>query len=302
MERAGREFVFTYRVEIPPCDAPLDLWIPRARTDAWQTVELREVSAPVRLDEGLDPREGNRMVHGRFPGHSGERSVEMQYEIRRAARAAGPAPASEPAGLSRHLAADARVPVDGYVAELASRAAARSDPPLVRARGIFDYVIGTFEYDGGGCTPERAHRLGDLETACDLKRGTCTELHGIYVACARALGLPTRFAFGFNVPRRSEGTIAGYHCWCEVFLPETGWLPVDVSEGRKRGEGAERDFYFGHLDPDRVQFSGGRDVELVPPARGGAVDRFIFPVAEAAGERVDVKPSFSFRDGPTAGL
>jgi transglutaminase-like putative cysteine protease len=151
-------------------------------------------------------------------------------------------------------------------------------------------------YDSGGCTPERTHELGDLVVACDIKKGSCTEFHGLYVAHARALGIPARFAFGFNIPQNPEGRIAGYHCWSEIFLPGVGWFAVDVSEAWKRADPSERNFYFGNLDANRVQFTTGRDVSLVPPQLTGAVDRFIFPLAEMTGQRKDVGLAFSFKD------
>jgi transglutaminase-like putative cysteine protease len=157
------------------------------------------------------------------------------------------------------------------------------------------------EYDMAGCTPERAAELGNLERACDLRKGTCTEFHGIFIARVRAVGVPARIHFGFNVPvGKTKGLIAGYHCWCEVFLPELGWFPVDVTEAikeRMKGPPPERaDFFFGGLNCHRVELTSGRDVNLAPTQAGGPIDKLIFPYAVRG--REEAHPNLRFRFSP----
>lgn len=306
MTPSSRKIVFDYHVAIPPHDVDLDLWIPGPCTDIYQRVISTSISSPVGLSSSEDPIHHNQILHGVFPPVEQEQHVLVRHRIERFVRHAPPEEDPRGAGhpgtedLARFLRADSRVPIDGPVVEAADRIVSRDAPPRERARKIFEYLLETLDYDSRGCTPERAHELGDLVVACDLNRGTCTEFHGLYVAHARALGLPARFAFGFNIPRKPEGEIAGYHCWAEVFLPGSGWFAVDVSEAWKRAEPSERDFYFGNLDADRVQFTTGRDVSLIPPQRTGAVDKFIFPLAEVAGGQQDVALRFCFADAAMA--
>jgi transglutaminase-like putative cysteine protease len=302
MTSSSRRFFFDYQVSIPPHDLDLDLWLPAPRTDPYQEVISTEIKSPVQLSRGEDPVHHNQILHGLLPTSKHPHDVMVRYEIERAVRRAAPPDArreatpQDEADLARFLAPDSRVPIEGPVVEGVVGVVSRDAPPRDRARQIFDNLLATLDYDSAGCTPERAHGLGDLAVACDIKRGTCTEFHGLFVAQARALGLPARFAFGFNIPRKPEGQIAGYHCWSEVFLPEVGWFAVDVSEAWKRSDPNERGFYFGNLDANRVQFTTGRDVSLVPLQRTGTVDRFIFPLAELAGRREDVDLKFCFAD------
>ena len=302
MTAPSRTLIFDYHVKISPHDADLSLWLPAPSTDAYQRVVTTNISSPVRLSLEEEPVNHNQILYGLFPATENEASVVVRYQVERFVRQA-PSPhdhseveSSDAPALARFLQADSRVPIDGPVVEAGVRVVSRDAPPREQARQIFDYLLETLDYDSRGCTPERAHELGDLVVACDIQRGTCTEFHGLYVAHARALGIPARFAFGFNVPQRPEGQIAGYHCWSEIFLSEVGWFAVDVSEAWKRSDPIERSFYFGNLDANRVQFTTGRDVSLVPPQHTGPVDRFIFPLAEMAGQRVDVGLAFSFMD------
>jgi transglutaminase-like putative cysteine protease len=301
MTLSARRFTFEYHVKIPPHDSDLDLWIPAPCADSYQKVLSTSTSSPVLLCLREDPVHRNQILYGQLPASGEEQDIVLRHDIERSARRARPLVSGnlgepEITGLEKFLEPDARVPIDGPIVEDALRAVSRDAPPRQRARQIFDNLIRSMVYDPRGCTPERAHELGDLAAACDIRKGTCTEFHGLYVAHARALGLPARFAFGFNIPARTKGQIAGYHCWAEVYLPETGWFAVDVSEAWKRDDPEERNFFFGNLDANRVQFTSGRDICLVPPQRTGPVDRFIFPHAEIAGERVEVGRRFEFMD------
>ena len=302
MMPSSRKFVFDYQVKILPRVEALELWLPVPRTDTYQRVTSADISSPVQLAQAEDAVHGNHMLHGTVSGSSDEQTISVRYEIERFLRrdpSLDPKPQIEAvseAELARFLAADSHVPVDGPVVEEAVQKISMRAPPRERARQIFENLLATLDYDSAGCTPERADQLGNLAVACDMKRGTCTEFHGLFVAHARALKLPARFAFGFNIPRKAEGYIAGYHCWAEVFLPEVGWFPVDVSEAWKRQDPQERSFYFGNLDANRVQFTTGRDVSLVPPQRTGPVDKFIFPHAEGPHGKEDVGLKFHFAD------
>ena len=302
MMPSSRKFVFDYQVKVLPRVGALDIWLPVPRTDAYQRVMSTDISSPVQLAPAEDPVHGNHILHGMMPSSSEEQTISMRYEIERFLRCD---PSLNPtshverlseADLASFLAPDSHVPVDGPVVEEAVQKISTSAPPRERARQIFENLLATLDYDSAGCTPERADQLGNLVVACDMKRGTCTEFHGLFVAHARALKLPARFAFGFNIPRKAEGYIAGYHCWAEVFLPDIGWFPVDVSEAWKRQDPEERSFYFGNLDPNRVQFTTGRDVSLVPLQRTGPVDKFIFPHAEGPDGKEDVGLKFHFVD------
>jgi transglutaminase-like putative cysteine protease len=59
--------------------------------------------------------------------------------------------------------------------------------------------------------------------------GDCNEHTALYVAMARAVGIPARIAVGLAYVRGVQGAFY-YHAWPEVYLEEAGgalWLPVD---------------------------------------------------------------------------
>ena len=85
----------------------------------------------------------------------------------------------------------------------------------------------------------------------------------------------------------------GYHCWAEFWVDGKGWLPVDASEASKSSDPNVRNYLFTNLDPDRVQFTIGRDLVLTPRT-SEPLNYFIYPRAEADGRPVGA-PSIELR-------
>ena len=141
---------------------------------------------------------------------------------------------------------------------------------------------------------------GDALFACDARRGNCTDFHALVIGMARSVGIPARFAIGLPLPEaRGSGEIPGYHCWAELYVEGRGWVPVDASEAAKNP--TKRDYFFGHHDENRLEFSRGRHLTLVPAQQGPPLNFFVYPYAEVDGkphEAIDRKFTFT-RPGAT---
>lgn len=306
----SRRFEFGYEVTLPPGGkrgAPgVRAWLPAPRVNAVQHIEAESIDAPVEAEPVLDRELENRGHVFDVPSAPEPMTIARSWTVFRSVRR-GPRAPSEAKGrdyapgererpeVARFLKPGSDVPIDGFIAERARAAVDEKKTPLEKARACFEHLLETLSYDSGGCTPERMKELGDLGRACDANTGTCTEWHGLYVGYLRSLGVPARFCFGFNIPTaKQEGTIAGYHCWSEVYLPGAGWLSVDVSEAYKHPD--NRDFYFGNLDCNRVEFVLDRELWLDPAPATGRVDKWIFGHGERGGAEVPLgQLAFWFR-------
>jgi hypothetical protein len=74
-------------------------------------------------------------------------------------------------------------------------------------------------------------------------------------------------------------------------------VPVDISEANK--DPRRKDYYLGNLSPDRVTFSTGRDLELVPRQAGKPVNFLVYPYVEVGGKEYPqskIDRRFSFKD------
>lgn len=75
------------------------------------------------------------------------------------------------------------------------------------------------------------HAATTAGEAFALKRGVCQDITHIFIAAARALGIPARYVSGYF--HRIDGVIeqeAG-HAWAEVHLPHLGWVGFDATNG-----------------------------------------------------------------------
>ena len=74
----------------------------------------------------------------------------------------------------------------------------------------------------------------------DNRQGVCDELTGLFISMLRELGIPARFVSGVsytNLPEFAKPW--GGHGWAEVWFPDVGWVPFDVT--RDRGTPPKRD-------------------------------------------------------------
>jgi transglutaminase-like putative cysteine protease len=182
------------------------------------------------------------------------------------------------------------VPIDGQIKLVSAEVGDPNRSSYEQARAIYDYVIANMTYDKSG----NGWGRGDAIYACNLKKGNCTDFHSLFIAIARSRGIPARFTIGFPLGGPSVGEIPGYHCWAE-FYAGGEWVPVDASEAWKHPQ--LRQYYFGHLDADRVAFTMGRDLVLKPRQSGEPVNFLIYPYVEVDGKplpKEQIKNQFEY--------
>jgi transglutaminase-like putative cysteine protease len=278
----------------------LQLWLPVAHDDAFQKIDRLsvETSVPYSTKTGAH---GNQILHiGDLPGSADHLSIKVSLRAIRRERLVRPMVAGiRGATLSAQersacLQPDRLVPLDEtirkWAREVVDAASARTD--LEKARAIYNHVVASVKYDKSG----KGWGRGDIYYACENRRGNCTDFHAIFIGYSRAVGIPARFAIGYPVPaQHGEGRIAGYHCWAEFFAEDVGWVPVDASEAAK--DPSRREYFFGALDENRVEFSRGRDLVLTPPQQGEPLNYFVFPYVEIDGKpHTGVETTVSYHD------
>ena len=284
--KGSDEFEFVYRVKLPEIKGDARLWIPLAKTDAFQTVTQEEVTIPIKWEKVQDRDYGNDicMVHPQ-PGDSGK-TIELRYLVVRKEKAAYPSRGEDP---SRFLRPEKLVPLNETFKTLAEQATAGKKDDVDRAKALYDHVLGRMRYDKTGAGWGR----GDAIYACDAKTGNCSDFHAYFIALSRSVGIPARFAIGATIPAdKNEGAIEGYHCWAEFFA-DGRWVPVDISEAWKNPQLA--DYYFGHHPANRFELTKGRDLIVDPPPATGPINFLAYPLLEMDGKPVKPETSFAFR-------
>jgi transglutaminase-like putative cysteine protease len=280
------QFEFVYRVKLPEIKGEARVWIPLAKTDSFQTVIEDKLNIPMKWEKVQDRDYGNDICVLYPQASDSGKTVEVRYHVVRKEKAAYPASGVDAA---RFLRPEKLVPINETFKTLAQQTVAGKTDDLQRAKALYDHVMGRMRYDKSGTGWGR----GDAMHACDARTGNCTDFHAYFIALARSIGIPARFAIGATIPAdKNEGTIDGYHCWAE-FLADGRWVPVDISEAWKNPKLA--DYYFGHNPANRFELTKGRDLVVDPEPESGPINFLVYPLFEMNGEVIKPETTFTFR-------
>lgn len=277
------------KIAVPRGAREVRVWIPKPPDGGPQSARLIEVSSPLPYRVTSEPEFGNETVflRARRPTEP-TLEVRLRYRVARRPEEAfqdgrGPSSASlTPRGL---------LAVNGEIREIARKQTQGMSDPVEKGRALYRYVLERMTYDKSG----QGWGRGDSVYACRVGKGNCTDFHSLFMALAMASGLPARFRMGLSLPEAPEGGVSGYHCWAEFYARGAGWIPVDISQAWKNPK--RREYYFGHLDGNRVLVSTGRGIRLSPPQKGPPLNFLSRPYAEADGKPIhDVEFTRRYKD------
>jgi transglutaminase-like putative cysteine protease len=66
------------------------------------------------------------------------------------------------------------------------------------------------------------------EEAIAAGKGVCQDHAHVFIACARAMGIPARYVSGYLLPEEG-GTSAAGHAWAEAWIEDLGWVGYDIA-------------------------------------------------------------------------
>lgn len=222
---------------------------------------------------------------------------DRQFDITR--RQAG---RDEAESLRRYLRSTPRLPTDGLVRSTAEHIIGRIKDPVAQGKALYDWVAERTRFD------TRGSGNGDGDIPALISRpetpARCADINGLFVALARAIGLPARLSFGLRIDQSlivaslgQRGELAdAQHCRAEFYAPGYGWIPVDPADVRKAlAEDSStldgmkgtvlRKLLFGYWEPNWIAYNRAQDVSL-RHAAGPSLAAFAAPCIEIAGQRV----------------
>lgn len=289
--------VFTATIANLPTDAgPVTVWVPIPSTNRDQQINDLTVESDQKWDFGSDKTYGDRYIFTKVDHPTTTVQVVVRFHVDRRTvlfdKLASTDVSQEK--LRHYLLADRRVTISPEIRGIAERATRNTKGILEEARSLYDWVASNVHLDrkraGAGS--------GDSEGTLEAKSGDCADFHSLFIALARARGIPARFIVGMPIPHQVGISSTTYACWAEFFVQARGWVPVDPADASKTTDPAVQNFLFGNLEFDRVGFSIGRDIVLDPPTHA-PLNYFIFPYAEAGGVSVGT-PSISLELEPAS--
>jgi transglutaminase-like putative cysteine protease len=284
------------------------LWIPYPVSDADQLVSDVRISGDYASAAVYTDREnGTPILAARWDKAAASRKLSFSFAVERQEVRRRDLPVVEaawnPADFAHYLQPTRLGPTDGEVKKLADRITQGQTTVLGKARAIYDWACVNMYRD-----PEtRGCGAGDVCLLLARPGGKCADISSVYIALARAAGVPAREIFGIRLGKKAEENITTWqHCWVEFYLPGTGWIPVDPADVRKAmltekltlddpKTADHRAYFWGGIDPYRVKLGTGRDLTLNPPQAGGPVNYLMYPYAEVGGRILDWLDPVTFK-------
>lgn len=316
-------------IEIAAAPGGVQIWSPIPAFESAEWIKPGETTWALKSGSAAlvgDPSSGARMVHAVWGASDGPAGIEIVSRFMARDRAVALSPRNSGASLSAdkrklYTAATELLQTDGIVKMQADQIVAGAKTDLEKARLIYEWVV-----DNTFRNPKtRGCGVGDV--AGMLKSGNlsgkCADLNALYVALARAAGLPARDIYGIRVApsqfgykslgANSPAISKAQHCRAEVFIDSIGWVPVDPADVRKvvleEPPGnlaladskvvAARRALFGAWETNWLAYNDAHDVKL-PGSKGPAIPFLMYPQAETAGGRLDSLDPDAFKYSITA--
>ncbi len=108
----------------------------------------------------------------------------------------------------------------------AKAALARIVDPKARVQALAEAVLGAVRYKTGASDVQDS-----AAAAFKSGAGVCQDHAHVFVACARAVGMPARYVSGYLYT--GDASDAASHAWADAWLgAEIGWQSVDVTHAR----------------------------------------------------------------------
>ena len=98
--------------------------------------------------------------------------------------------------------------------------------PKARVQALAEAVLGAVRYKTGA-----SDVWDSAAVAFKSGEGVCQDHAHVFVACARAIGMPARYVSGYLYT--GDASDAASHAWVDAWLgPEIGWQSMDVTHAR----------------------------------------------------------------------
>jgi len=217
-ERAA-EVIMWFNLNAPAEAKNVRLWIPYPVSDENQIIEDVKVSGNF-SNSGVyrEAESGNIALYAEWIGPLRESLLTYTFKVKRREVIKKDFPKKEipfsKEEFKQYLKATTLGPTTGKVRELAEKITKGKKTNLAKARAIYDWIVNNMHRDPNvkGCG------FGDVEKLLISMGGKCGDIHSVFVALTRSVGVPSREIFGIRIPKGKDGDMTkAQHCWAETF-------------------------------------------------------------------------------------
>jgi transglutaminase-like putative cysteine protease len=231
-DAVGYDVEFRVTVTAPQNTKMLKVWVPVPPSDGGQKIDrLTFDTFPTSTRPTLyaEPVFGNTFAYFEFADPQGGQIITQTFhatvwELNWAVDAAKVRPVTEwPKSFDPFRRGESLIKVDDRYQKLAAEIAGAAGPGE-RLFAVTDWVQQNLTYDHSNTS-----LVASSEHALAMKRGDCSDYHGLCSSLGRSLGVPTRVTYGLHLFPKNLPC----HCKLEAYLPPYGWVSFDVSETQR---------------------------------------------------------------------
>ena len=327
------EFTQTYHLNAPKgSEGQTNLWIPIPFSSDYQKLKSIEFSGDYQQAYLTNNNQyGAQTLFATWDKSASSRALSLKMVIETQDREPAvqgllkdyqpPKDIHYPIDVEPFLKATKHIKTDGIVKQFANKIVGNETNPLKKAELIHQWIVNNMERDNSvlGCGD------GDVEKilTTGVLKGKCTDINSVFVALARASGIPAREIFGIRLgaaekmAKYSKSAFGGadehgvanenggQHCRAEFYLAGFGWVPVDSADVAKmrltekksvedKDTQAVAQYLFGNWEGNWVGFNYARDFNLYPQPELTPINNFGYPYAEVGGDPLNSFDAKSF--------
>lgn len=219
-------------------------WFPR--DDYRQSVKSLDTIPTAKVDENLvfsfnNPTSRTLKVEAKSVVETSARSKKVYQQT------VFPITNLDPA-LSKYVQPQGIIDINDDIRELAVELSSGKEDQYEVVFAFADWVEQNIEYNLSTLTADAAQKSSWV---LDNGYGVCDELTSLFISLNRAVGIPARFVSGVSYTNLDVfDDNWGPHGWAEVYFPDIGWVPFDVTYNQ-----------FGWVDPTHVKLQVSVDAE-----------------------------------------
>lgn len=117
--------------------------------------------------------------------------------------------------------------------------------PYLKAKKIFEWIDSNFPW----ASAREYSTIDNIpEYVLANNHGDCGQVSLLFITMARAAGIPAKWQSGWMMHPGNKNL----HDWAEAYFEGIGWVPVDQSFGRVKGDNEVLYFFTKGLDPYRL--------------------------------------------------
>ena len=151
--------------------------------------------------------------------------------------------------------------------KLARGITGKEENPYIKGKMIYDWVCDNIVYS---YAREYSTLLNIPMYVYEKRYGDCGQIGLLFITLCRIAGVPATWQSGWEC---MGGERWGMHDWTAIYIKPYGWIPVDpyigvwaVHESTLPDQERKflKDFYYGNLDPWRLQANSRNNADLWP--------------------------------------